>query len=107
MFRDQMPLSSDPEKRARSLANLKKGGAAAAKKFELPIVGYEEPNPAPSTKAPKAKPAAAPNPAAGEPSPAAPAGTGGPSMLLVLGGGLALLVVLVLILNHTGSRPNA
>ena len=97
-----MPLSSDPEKRARSLANLNKGPATAAKKFGLPVVGYGEPDaPAPPSKARKSKPADPPDtPAVGEPS-SAPVEHSGPSMLLVLGGGLALLVVLVVILNRT------
>lgn len=101
-----MPLSSDPEKRARSLANLKKGPSTAAKKFGLDVVGYDEPAQAPSPpKAPRRSQQQAPaEPAQPKVSePAAPAGKGGPSMLLVLGGGIALLVLLVVILDHTGS----
>lgn len=97
-----MALSSDPEKRARSLANLHKGPSQAAKNFGLDVEGYHEPEQAPSSKAPKSKPArTAPPGAAGKSSTPAPVESSGPSVLLVLGGGLALLVVLVLILNRT------
>lgn len=106
-----MPLSSDPEKRARSLANLRKGPAAAAKTFGLEVVDYDEPDQAPPPKAPKSTPTprrkAPPEPATGAPSTPAPAGAGspsGPSMLLIVGGGLALLLVLVLVLNHMSPR---
>lgn len=45
-----MPLSPDPEKRAKQIANLSRGGKAAGEKFGLPVVGYGDPPAKPATK---------------------------------------------------------
>ena len=106
-----VPLSNDPEKRARQVANLRKGPAAAAKNFGLDVVDYVEPEPAPSSSsAPKRSPRKAenkdPNPAPAPSGELAPVESSGPSVLLVLGGGALALVLLVVILNRTGGAPN-
>jgi hypothetical protein len=97
MFRGKMALSNDPEKRARSLANLRKGPAKAAENFGLPVVGYDEAEPVQATP-----PGSSKNSRRGPVSdPAVATSSNGPSVLLVVGGGIALLVLLVVVLNKT------
>jgi hypothetical protein len=101
-----LALSSDPEKRARSLANLKRGKQTAAAPppaapaKDLPVVPYADPKPpAKATPAPARKPSAPP--AAKPPAELSPAAEPGGMPWIVIGGALAL-VVLVLLLNRTG-----
>lgn len=86
-----MPLSKDPEKAQRQLANLAKGRAAAAEKAKsLAVVPYTEP-------------ASSPAP---EPSHARDSGadeeTGGGGFWILLLAGVGLLLVLVLLARRGG-----
>ncbi len=93
-----MPLSTDEDKRARQLANLRRGPAAMEKKFGLEVIDYLDAAPAPKPKSSN-KPAPTsetrPGPPATEPS-------GGVSSWLVFAGGLAGLLVLIVLMNQTG-----
>jgi hypothetical protein len=101
MVPERMALSSDPDKRARQLANLRQGPAAAEKAFGLPVVPYaDDPPPvaASSKPAPRKAKAEVREPPAQDAAP-----EGGDTMLWV-GVAAAGLLVLILFMSRTGGR---